>query len=132
VLRLYRRPEFLAERLTTLRMLTRTPADIREQAVRLQPAVKAAVGDAYAVADAPMSSQIGSGALPVEQLASYGLAVRVVKGRRGSLDRLDRALRALPRPVIARVADKTLWLDLRCLEASDEADFVAQSRELRP
>ncbi len=75
---------------------------------------------------APMLSQIGSGALPVDQLPSYGLAMRAVKGKRGSLDRLDAALRALPRPVIGRIADKTLWLDLRCLEESEEAAFAAQ------
>ena len=72
-----------------------------------------------------MRSQIGSGALPVDQLPSHGLAMRPVKGRRGSLDRLDAALRALPRPVIGRIADKTLWLDLRCLEESDEAAFTS-------
>jgi L-seryl-tRNA(Ser) seleniumtransferase len=126
VLSLYREPDFLAERLTTLRLLTRLPAAMRAEAVRLQPIVQRAVGDAYDVAHSPMSSQIGSGAIPVDELPSHGLAIRVVKGRRGSLDRLDATLRALPRPVIGRIANKTLWLDLRCLEESQEAEFVAQ------
>jgi L-seryl-tRNA(Ser) seleniumtransferase len=132
VLALYRTPEFLAGRLTTLRLLTRPPAAMRAQAVRLQPIVQRAIGDAYDVSDAPLVSQIGSGALPVDQLPSYGLAVRPVKGKRGSLDRLERALRALPRPVIGRIAEKVLWLDLRCLEESEEAAFAAQWRELGP
>jgi L-seryl-tRNA(Ser) seleniumtransferase len=105
---------------------------MKAQAVRLHPVVQHAVGDAYEVVDAPMSSQIGSGALPVDQLPSHGLAIRAVKGKRGSLDRLEAALRALRRPVIGRIADKTLWLDLRCLEASDEPAFAAQWSELRP
>jgi L-seryl-tRNA(Ser) seleniumtransferase len=132
VLALYRAPELLAERLTTLRLLTRTPEAISAQAVRLRPALQQAVGDAYDVSTAPLSSQIGSGALPVDRLPSHGLAVRPVKGMRGSLHRLERALRELPRPVIGRVADKALWLDLRCLEESEEAAFVAQWGELRP
>jgi L-seryl-tRNA(Ser) seleniumtransferase len=131
VLSLYRSPEFLTERLTTLRLLTRSAATMQAQAVRLQPLVQRAVGEAYEVAAAAMSSQIGSGALPVDQLSSYGLAVRALKGKRGSLDRLEAALRALPRPVIGRIADKTLWLDLRCLEEADEPQFAAQLAELR-
>jgi L-seryl-tRNA(Ser) seleniumtransferase len=130
VLALYRAPEFLADRLTTLRLLTRLPAAMQMQAVRLQPIVQRAVGGAYEVAHAPMLSQIGSGALPVDQLPSYGLAIRAVKGRRGSLERLDAALRALHRPVIGRITDKTLWLDLRCLEESELGAFVAQCDEL--
>jgi L-seryl-tRNA(Ser) seleniumtransferase len=131
VLGLYRSPEFLTERLTTLRLLTRGAGTMQAQATRLQPLVQRAVGEAYEVAAAAMSSQIGSGALPVDQLPSYGIAIRTLKGKRGSLDRLEAALRALPRPVIGRIADKTLWLDLRCLEEVDEAAFAAQLNELR-
>jgi L-seryl-tRNA(Ser) seleniumtransferase len=130
VLALYREPEFLAERLTTLRLLTRSAQALQEQAARLQPLVQSAFGDAYEVTPAPMLSQIGSGALPVDQLPSHGLAVRVIKGKRGSLDRLDAALRALPRAAIGRIAEKTLWLDLRCLEEAEEAAFTAQLGEL--
>jgi L-seryl-tRNA(Ser) seleniumtransferase len=136
VLGLYRAPELLAERLTTLRLLTRAPAAMRAQAIRLQPIVQAAIGDAYEVTHVPMLSQIGSGAMPVEQLPSYGLAVRPSKGTRASLDRLDAALRVLSRPVIGRIADKALWLDLRCLDDSEEGAFIEQCtglrRELQP
>jgi L-seryl-tRNA(Ser) seleniumtransferase len=132
VLALYRNPESLAERLTTLNLLTRSPSEIQAQAARLRTVVQTAIGDAYAVTDAPMASQIGSGALPVDTLPSHGLAIRVVKGKRGSLDRLEGLLRRLPRPVIGRVSDKTLWLDLRCLSLSDEAAFVDQWGKLAP
>jgi L-seryl-tRNA(Ser) seleniumtransferase len=132
VLRLYRSPDLLAVRLTTLRLLTRPAQAMETQAARLVPAVQAAVGDAYVVSAEPMLSQIGSGALPVDTLPSYGLVMRRAAGRRGSLDRLDEALRALPRPVIGRIASRALWLDLRCLEEVDEADFAAQWGALRP
>jgi L-seryl-tRNA(Ser) seleniumtransferase len=130
VLALYRDPDSLPQRLTTLNMLSRPSSEIQAQAVRLRPIVQTAVADAYAVTDAPMVSQIGSGALPVDTLPSHGLAIRVVKGKRGSLDRLERLLRGLPRPVIGRVNDKVLWLDMRCLSSADEAAFVDQWRKL--
>ncbi|SSW67686.1 L-seryl-tRNA(Sec) selenium transferase [Achromobacter veterisilvae] len=131
VLGLYRAPEFLAERLTTLRLLTRPQRDIQPQAERLRGALAHAAGPHYAVEAVPMFSQIGSGALPVDQLPSYGLEVRYAgTGRPGRhLDKLEARLRGLPVPVIGRIADDALWLDLRCLEAAHEADFAAQLTE---
>jgi L-seryl-tRNA(Ser) seleniumtransferase len=132
VLRLYQAPEFLRERLTTLRLLTRPSEDTRAAAGRVLPVLKQALGDRYAVTAEPMFSQIGSGALPVDQLPSYGLVVRHASGKRNgsALQKLEKALRGLPRPVIVRVADDAIRLDLRCLEAADEAVFVAQCQEL--
>ncbi len=131
VLGLYRAPEFLAQRLTTLRLLTRPQRDIQPQAERLRGALALAAGPHYAVEAVPMFSQIGSGALPVDQLPSYGLEVRYAgTGRPGRhLDKLEARLRGLPVPVIGRIADDALWLDLRCLEAAHEADFAAQLTE---
>jgi L-seryl-tRNA(Ser) seleniumtransferase len=132
VLGLYRTPEFLPERLTTLRWLTRPAASMREQAIRLLPTVQAAIGAAYEVSESAMMSQIGSGALPVDLLPSHGLVIRPIAGRRASLARLEDSLRKLPRPVIARMAQKALWLDCRCLEAVDEAAFAAQWGGFQP
>jgi len=131
VLGLYRAPEFLAQRLTTLRLLTRPQRDIQPQAERLRGVVAHAAGPNYAVEAVPMFSQIGSGALPVDQLPSYGLALRYAgAGRPGRhLDKLEARLRGLPVPVIGRIEDDALWLDLRCLEAPDETAFAAQLAE---
>src|SRR5438105_484737 len=132
VLALYRAPELLPARLPTLRLLTRPPLEMRSQAARLRPLLERALGEAYEVTDTPMRSQIGSGALPVDELPSHGLAIRAARRTGASLERLEAALRALPRPVIGRLAEKTLWLDLRCLEAGDEAAFAAQLAMLNP
>jgi len=129
VLALYRSPESLPLRLPVLRLLTRPAEDIERQAHRLLPVVQAALGGRCEVAVVPVQSQIGSGALPVDRLASSGFRVRA--GRSGSLVRLEAALRRLPRPVLGRMADKALWLDLRCLDEADEAEFAAQWDALR-
>jgi L-seryl-tRNA(Ser) seleniumtransferase len=82
VLRLYQAPEFLRERLTTLRLLTRPQRGVAAAAERLR-ALQAALGSGYDVQVEPMFSQIGSGALPVDQLPSAGLVVRTPDGKRG-------------------------------------------------
>jgi L-seryl-tRNA(Ser) seleniumtransferase len=128
VLRLYRAPEKLAERLTTLRLLTR-PADvIRAAAERIQPQLQRVIGERYSVAVGPMFSQIGSGALPVGVLPSFGLIIKMADGRRGGrqLLVLEKVLREMPRPVIGRITGDALRLDLRCLEVMDEAELVTQ------
>lgn len=133
VLALYSAPEFLPERLTTLRLLLRPQPAIQAQAARLAAPLQHALGDAWEVATAAMASQIGSGAMPVQVLPSWGLVLRFAgNGSRGrALERLARALRGLPRPVIGRIADDALWLDLRCLEDGDEPAFATQLEELR-
>ncbi|MEN1940739.1 L-seryl-tRNA(Sec) selenium transferase [Luteimonas sp. MJ174] len=133
VLALYRTPEFLPERLTTLRLMLRPQAAMQAQAARLSAPLQHAIGESWTVAAAPMHSQIGSGAMPVEALPSWGLSLRFAgKGSRGrALSSLAKALRELSRPVIGRVADDALWLDLRCLEDIDEAAFISQLEELR-
>jgi len=123
-LKLYRDPDRLAERLPTLRFLSRGKADIEDQARRLQPAVAERVGNAFIVDVDDCLSQIGSGALPLDTLASAALVIRS-RGSQRELEQLASALRVLPRPVIGRIADGALRLDLRCLAASDEPSLLA-------
>ena len=130
ILQLYRRPELLAEKLTTLRFFTRSQADISRMADELLPSLQQWLGGQFKVSAESMMGQIGSGAMPVEQLPSYGLAIRYVgDGRSGRhLNALEERLRQLPKPVIGRVSDDALLLDLRCLEESQKAQFLAQLR----
>jgi len=130
-LRLYRDPDRLAERLPTLRLFTRTAEELRAMAGRLRPRVAAAVGTAWAVEAVDCASQIGSGALPLETLPSAGLALRPAGKVAGSaVEKLAAAFRAVPVPMIGRIAQGALIFDLRCLE--DEALFAAQLQALKP
>ncbi len=114
-LRLYRDPDRLAERLPTLRMLSRPQAEIAAQAQRLLAAV-AAMLPGYRVRVVDCTSQIGSGALPVEALPSAALAISGDGGDGGDApDLLAARLRTLAAPVIGRIRDGALLLDLRCL-----------------
>ena len=121
-LRLYRDPERLAERLPTLGFLARPAAQIESAARRLAPHIAL---PGYSVGIVACKSQIGSGALPVETVPSFALAISG-----GALDRLAARLRALPVPVIGRIERRALLLDLRCLD--DEAGFIANLAALAP
>jgi len=130
VLRLYADPARLARELPTLRLLTRAQADIQAQAERLLPAIVAAVAGFAQARIIGCSSQIGSGALPVEALPSAGVALAPhAKRKSGAAALLSTAFRALPVPVIGHIRDGEFILDLRCLD--DEAAFLAQLDQLQ-
>ncbi|HHC3460000.1 L-seryl-tRNA(Sec) selenium transferase [Klebsiella pneumoniae] len=120
-LRLYQHPEALRDKLPTLRLLTRPAEEIRRRAERLQPGLAAHYAD-FAVSVAACQSQIGSGSLPVDRLPSAALTFTPHDGRGSRLEALAARWRALPCPVIGRIYDGRLWLDLRCLE--DETRFM--------
>jgi L-seryl-tRNA(Ser) seleniumtransferase len=131
-LKLYRDPERLPETLPTLRYFVRSQAEIAAAAGRLSGSLAAAVGRGFEVTVADCASQIGSGALPLDTLPSAGLAIRPA-GRKGGGSRLETlaaSFRSLPVPVIGRIHDGALLLDLRCLD--DEEDFSAQLGQLQP
>jgi L-seryl-tRNA(Ser) seleniumtransferase len=127
VLRLYLNPERLTERLPTLRMLTRPMEDIRGMADRMRDLLTLRLDGIASVETILCESQIGSGALPTRTIPSAGLSIRPAgekRGSRGALDRIARAFRELPVPVIGRIQDGAFICDLRCLE--DEAGFAGQ------
>ncbi|MER8407894.1 L-seryl-tRNA(Sec) selenium transferase [Mesorhizobium sp. M1307] len=129
-LKLYRDPDRLAERLPTLRLLSRSVREIAAQAKRLAPLVADAVGEAFAVDTVECRSQVGSGALPLETVPSAGLALKPRSGSGRALEALAAALRGLGVPVIGRIENQALVLDFRCLE--DEANFIANLAGLNP
>jgi L-seryl-tRNA(Ser) seleniumtransferase len=131
VLLLYRNPQKLAQRLTTLRLLTRSQAEIEALGRRLLAPLQTALAGRAKVELRFCQSQIGSGSLPIELLPSAALVIAPATKGRGSgtaLKMLAKQLRDLPVPVLGRVGEGALWLDLRCLENPD--DFIAQLAHL--
>ena len=126
-LKLYRDPARLTQRLPTLRLLARPHAQIEAQARALAPKVAQTLGADWRVSVVACHSQIGSGALPLETLPSA--ALRIETAGAPSLQNLVAALRRLSRPVIGRVQQNALLLDVRCLE--DDAALISSLAELR-
>jgi L-seryl-tRNA(Ser) seleniumtransferase len=125
VLRLYADPDRLVDRLPSLRLLARPRDDIAASAERLLPALAQALAGLAEVSLAETTSQIGSGALPMELLPSAALALHPLAM---PVEKLAACLRRLPIPIIGRIEKGRLLLDLRCLE--DEPAFLAQLQTL--
>ena len=133
VLRLYLDPDRLVERVPALRLLARQADEIAATGKRIVDPVSRALDGIAAIELVGCQSQIGSGSLPVERLDSIALRITPSTGKRGggaALDRIAKAFRSLPIPVIGRVHEGAFLLDLRCLE--DVEAFVGQLDELTP
>jgi L-seryl-tRNA(Ser) seleniumtransferase len=114
-LALYRDGRALEE-VPAVRMLAATPAALRakaEQLARLIGADRAAVVE--------ITSAVGGGALPTAEPASWAVAL---SGR--SADDLDAALRAGEPPIVGRIAEDRLLLDVRTI-ADTDLDAVASA-----
>lgn len=134
VLRLYANPDDLASHLPSLRWLSRPRDAIRVQAEALQPSFAHWAGDAIDVTTCDVMGQVGSGALPVESLPSHAVALvpKVTKRKAGSLLKAaQHALLRLPIPVIGRIHDGALLLDMRCLDETDALKAQLEQHPLR-
>ncbi len=143
-LKLYRDPDRLAQRLPALRLLTRSEAELLPLAQRLAAAFAHTLGARASVQVLPCKSQIGSGSLPVDRLPSACVAIGLPPGskttgrktagsktsdrRAGAFpEHVAAALRGLPMPVIGRIEDGQVKLDVRCLDGAEaEATLIAQ------
>lgn len=132
-LTLYLQPDRLTQELPTLRWLTRPREVVAATANTLLPAFRDTLAPCYTVTVVELSSQIGSGSLPVDRLPSAGLAIApVLSGKRGvgtALEALATALRGLPVPIIGRIDDDRLLLDCRCVD--DVVPVLAQLPHLQ-
>ncbi len=120
-LRLYRRSDDLAAALPTLRYLTRTAGELEAMGARAREVLGERLGPDFRLELVASVAQIGSGALPIEQIESR--AIRVTHPRL-SPAAIAAAFRAARPPLIGRIADDAFLLDLRTV---DDASAFAVS-----
>ena len=109
LLRYYEEPEHLIDRIPLFKTLT---LDERELEQRGQ-ALREAFSDEYQCELVASEGQIGSGALPDKSFASMAITLT---HKSHSAEQILTTLRALPTPVIGRIGQDKVWLDLRGAE----------------
>jgi L-seryl-tRNA(Ser) seleniumtransferase len=119
VLKLYRNPETVGEALPTLRHLSRSRESILAVAEGVLPIIAAALEGHAQVRVVETHSQIGSGALPLDQLPSAAIELTPLDSSDSALRKLADTFRELPLPVIGRLQDGRMLLDLRTLDDPD-------------
>jgi len=109
------------ETIPTLRLLTEPLTRIRGRARALLRRLSAETQRRLGAALIETTSQVGGGALPTVELPTVALALG---GAGRAPQDLDEALRAAQPPVLGRVADDRLLLDLRTILPADLPDLA--------
>jgi L-seryl-tRNA(Ser) seleniumtransferase len=92
--------------------------DLEQRAVRLLDRVKGVLGGEFRARVAESETAVGGGSLPEHRLSGWAVVIEGPK-----MSALATGLREAPTPVLARVHDDALWLDVRTLR-DDEFSFV--------
>lgn len=110
-LRHYLFPDKLAENLPTLQLLTQSLEILQYKAEQLKTTLHKRLDSRYLLQIEPSLAQIGSGALPTEQIPS--IAVTISASKQSDLLDLEKHFKTYPQPIIARIHQQKMWLDLR-------------------
>ena len=111
-LRLYRQSPDITQVIPTLRAFTRPLDEIREFGEAVLPKLQNRLGDGFRLILEDSTSQIGSGALPTEELPTIVIAIEHAKQKATAI---AQNFRAAHPPVIGRIKDDRFLLDLRTI-----------------
>lgn len=111
-LRLYQQTRDVAEAIPTLKALTRPAAEIEAIGRLALPNLQAALGPHYTLSLEASSSQVGSGALPTEEIPTSVIAITAADA---SAVQIAARFRAARPPIIGRIHDDRFLLDLRTI-----------------
>ncbi len=122
-LRRYRQSPNITEEIPTLRAFTRSVDEVRAMGQSVLPKLAAALGDGYQLSLQDSTSQIGSGAMPTEELPTVVITVESTKQ---SANAIAKRFRQADPPIIGRIQEDRFLLDLRTIFDAD--DLIPQLR----
>lgn len=108
------------EDIPTLRMLATPPESIRREAEELISSISTKVSERVELEIVEGESVIGGGSAPEVKPKTWLISI-TVKGR--SADDVDEFLRSRSTPVIGRISDGRLLLDLRTVQPNERAEL---------
>ena len=123
----YAGTDTLAAQLPMLNRYTRPMEALHTVALELANQLESIFGDKVRMWVAETHGQIGSGALPIETLRSVAL---VLEASDVSAEGLAAHFRNAKVPVIGRIKDAQLWLDLRAIYEREQAWIVETAQQV--
>lgn len=122
-LRLYRDPKKAAQLIPTLRMITDSYEDVRQKAAQLAGILEELHDSRLVLSLKTISSKTGGGALPILDIPSAGVGIRI---QDMTADSIEKAMRANDPAIIGRIEEDLYILDLRTVQ-DDEFSIIVDA-----
>jgi seryl-tRNA(sec) selenium transferase len=110
----YLSEEKAIQNIPTLRMITKSVETIEKEAEEIREILIAAKLP-LEISIETCESQIGGGSMPLERLESRGL---ILKPTNMSVSKLENRMRRMPLPLITRIVNDTILIDVRTVEVN--------------
>lgn len=126
VLLAYQSADLAPERIPVLRMISEPADSVKGRAEKLASLLKERISSADITVEAS-EARTGGGSLPAAVIPSFAVVIRPTAM---STAALERRMRQLPCPVIARIADDAVIMDVRTMEERDFLETAGSLQEI--
>lgn len=125
-LKIYEEGENVIQRIPTLRMLTEKKEILYDKAIKLKIAIQKNVTNNFYVEIEESCSQVGGGALPLEELPTYVVSIW---SDSYSVNEIEEKLRNFRKPIFTRIFKQRIFFDVRTIVEND-IEEIAQAMKL--
>jgi L-seryl-tRNA(Ser) seleniumtransferase len=128
-LKLYHQSPDITQAIPTLKAFTRSVDEIRATGEQVLPKIQAILGKAFSLSLEHSTAQVGSGALPTEELPTV---VITVSHEKEPAHRVAEKFRRADPPIIGRIRDDRFLLDLRSIFRPEDLipNFADEGRRI--
>ena len=112
----YVQDNHIEESIPSLKALSMNYGDLQKKAQKLKSVLDRIGNEEMVIHTRKDESQVGGGSLPLERMQTEVVVIEFIKS---SVARVEEGLRKLEVPIIARIKDKSLLLDVRTIKEED-------------
>jgi L-seryl-tRNA(Ser) seleniumtransferase len=128
-LSLYLEEEKALQEVPTLHMLTISQAELKRTADRLAREIRNTVGSKLIIDSEADVSKAGGGSLPLAELPTAVVSITPINM---TVNALEQKLRSGKPPILARIKEDKLLLDVRTIQEEEHRDIVASFERIVP
>ncbi len=123
ILRLYLDENVAIQKIPTLTMIAAGLDELDKRAKRLARKIRKPLKSVCKISVEDIVSRVGGGAMPEQNLPSRAVVLRPVSMK---INKLEISLRSQPIPIIGRIEEDAMYLDVRTI-ADDEFAIISES-----